>query len=260
VATVGPGKTERREPCLLAPIGRRVNSVSCGMVAIVEAVNLVAGEPPSAPFSFGVATGEIIGLLFPPGKPRTPILRVLAGLDASVAGEVRLPGRGRIAIATTGQQLADALSMQPDLVLVDAANDAADHNMWARLAGERTLGTSFVVATSNIDQACRGDRVSLASWDMYELTCATTELVRQMASQTQEFLAVLEEAKHRRNGSLAADLRRLNVASRALLAEMRRRARAGDETVAWHTAAWRVAGVSVNDRVLDASIAEAQGR
>jgi hypothetical protein len=80
-----------------------------------------------------------------------------------------------------------------------------------------------------------------------------------MNSQTQEFLAVLGEAQHRRNGSLAADLRRLNVGSRALLAEMRRFAQAEDEMVACQTAASRVAGVSLNDRVLDAAIAEARG-
>jgi ABC-type branched-subunit amino acid transport system ATPase component len=229
------------------------------VVAIVNAVNIAVGDPPSPPFSVGVAKGEIVGLLFPPGKPRTPILRVLAGLDAPVAGEVRFPCRGRIAISTAPQPLGTALSLQPDLVLFDAASDAADHNIWARLASERALGTSFVVATSSVDHACRGDRVSLASWDTYELTRAITELVRQMNSQTQEFLAVLGEAQHRRNGSLAADLRRLNVGSRALLAEMRRFAQADDEKVACQTAASRVAGVSLNDRVLDAAIGEAQG-
>jgi hypothetical protein len=86
------------------------------------------------------------------------------------------------------------------------------------------------------------------------------ELVRQMTSQTQEFLAMIGKARYRQSGSLAMDLRRLNVGSRALLGEMRRCAQAGEDMVAWHTAAWRVAGVSLNDRVLDAAIAEAQDR
>jgi hypothetical protein len=234
--------------------------MSLRMCTIIEAVDLVAGAPPSSPFSVGVATGEIVGLLFPLDKPRTPILRVLAGLDTAVAGDVTFPGGGRIVVATTGQPLSDALSTQPDLVLLDAANELADHNLWARIASERALGTSFLVATANLDQACRGDRVSLASWEMVELTHAMTELVRRITSQTQEFLAVFGKTPHRRSGSLAADLRRLNVGSRALLGEMRRCAHAGDETVAWHTAASQVAGASLNDRVLDATIEETRER
>jgi hypothetical protein len=230
----------------------------CEMGAIVEAIDLVVGAPPSAPFSLTVATSEIVGLLFPVAKPRTPVLRVLAGLDTTVAGEVRFPCHGRVVVAATGQPLSDALSKQPDLVLLDAASDVGDHNMWARLASERALGTSFVIATSSLAQAYRSDRVSLVSWGMNELTRTSTELVRQIASQTHEFLAVLAEGQPRRSGALAADLRRLIVGSRALLSEMRRRARAGEEMVAWHTAAWRLARVSLNDRLLDAAIAEAQ--
>jgi hypothetical protein len=163
-------------------------------------------------------------------------------------------------IADTARPLSEALTVQPDLVLLDAANDLADRNTWARLASERALGTSFVVATANLDLACHGDRVSMASWDMVELTCAVTELLRRMTSQTQEFLAGVGQASCRRSGSLAADLRRLNTGSRALLAEMRRCARAGEEVVAWHAASSQVANVSLNDRVLDAAIADAQDR
>jgi hypothetical protein len=230
-----------------------------GIGAIVEAIDLVVGDPPSAPFSIGVATGEIVGLLFPLGKPRVPILRVLAGLDAAVAGEVRFPARGRIVVATKGQ-LSDALSMQPDLVLLDAANDAGDHNMWARLASERALGTSFVIATSSLDQAYRSDRVSLASWEIYELTLTMAELVRQITDQTREFLALQGKGQILRRGALAADLRRLQAGSRAILAEMSRCARPGEETIALHTAAWRLARVYLNDRVLDGAVAEAQDR
>jgi hypothetical protein len=37
----------------------------------------------------------------------------------------------------------------------------------------------------------------LASWDMYELTRAMAELLRQMTAQTQEFLAVLGAVRRR---------------------------------------------------------------
>jgi hypothetical protein len=228
-----------------------------GTGAIVEAVDLVVGDPASTPFSFRVGTGEIVGLLFPLTKPRTPALRALAGLDAAVAGEVRLRGPGRVVVATTASALSDALSMQPDLVLLDAANDY-DHNVWARIASERALGTSFVIATSSLDQACRSDRVSLASWDLDELKGTMVQLVRQMTRATKELLAVLGEGQPRRSGALAADLRRLNVGSRALLAEMRRCARTEDEQVAWHSALWKLTRVALDDRVLEAAVEEAQ--
>jgi hypothetical protein len=218
------------------------------------------GRWPADPLSLDVASGEIVGLLFPVAKPRAPVLRALAGLDATGSGELRLAGRGPIVIATLGQPLFDALSAQPAVVLLDVANDVADRNVWALLASERALGTSFVIATSRVDQACRGDRVSLASWSMAELVLTLTELVRDMTSQAREFRALLGERRHARTGSMAADLRRLNVGARALLTEMRRCALAGEETLVLRAATARVAGVSMSDRVLDELIAEAQDR
>lgn len=230
------------------------------MVAIVEAIDLVTGDPPSAPLSLAVAPDEIVGLLFPPVRPRVPILRALAGLDATVAGEVRFPGRRRILLATPGPPLSDALSSHPDLVVLDA-EQGADHSTWVRLATERARGTSFVVATASVDQASRSDRISLASWEMDELTRAIQELVRQMTSQVQEFLAVLGEGQqHHRSASLAADLRRLNVGSRALLGEMRLCARDREDHLVCETAEEHIAGASVSDRLLDAVIAETQDR
>jgi hypothetical protein len=226
------------------------------MVAIVEAIDLVVGDPRSTPFSVGVAPGEIVGLLFPPARPRTPVLRALAGLDGATAGEVRFPSQGRVAIASGRRPLADALSTQPDLVLLDAATDLGDRGTWALLAAERALGTSFVVATASVDEACRSDRVSLALWDMTELSCAIGELVREMTSRVQEFLALLGESQHRRSAVLAADLRRLNVGARALVAEMRRCASDGEGLLAWKAAAEDVNGAALSDRVLEAVIVE----
>ena len=229
------------------------------MVTIVDAVDLVVGDARSPPFSFGVAAGEIVGLLFPPTRPRAHVLRVLAGLEAPAAGEVRFPDRARVVLASSGQQLHELLSTQPDLVVYDAA-DAPDRSTWALLASERALGTSIVVATAIVDQACRTDRVSLVPWQMEELTRAITELVPRMAGQVHEFLGAFGSRQHRRSGSIAAELRRLNVGARALLGEMERRARSEEELLAWHRAAAQVAGVSVSDRVLEAAIAEGQDR
>ncbi len=230
------------------------------MGAIVEAIDLVVGNAASPPFSLGVGTGEIVGLLFPPAKSHTPILRALAGLDATVAGEVRFPGRGRIVLATPGSPLSDALSARPDLVLLDTLDKGADHSTWVRIATERARGTSFVVATESADQAARSDRVSLASWETDELTVAMQELARQMTSHVQEFLAVLGEARHRRTSSLAVELRRLNAVARALNGEVRRYTRAKAGQSASEAAEERFASVSVGDGVLDAVIDGAHER
>jgi hypothetical protein len=224
---------------------------------LLEAIDAVVGDSRSPPFSLCVGTGEIVGLLLPLSRPRLPILRVLAGAGAPVVGEVSR-GRARIRVAATREALSDVLSTQPDLVLFDAGDGPADHDTWARLATERALGTSFVVATSSLDQACRSDRVSLASWDMYELTRTVPELSSQMTLETHELLAALGQGKPRRTGALAADLRRLKIGSQALVAEMRRCARTQDEMTAWHVAARRLDCLSLADRVLDALIADAQ--
>jgi hypothetical protein len=226
--------------------------------AIVEAVDLVAGEA-SEPLSLAVGPGEIVGLLFPAARPRMSSLRVLAGLETPSRGEVRIRAPGSVAIALPGRPLAEALASRPELVLLDAANDVVDRNTWALLASERAVGTSFVVATSRIEQAYRSDRVALAWWEMSDLVRATTDLAREMTSQVQEFLAVLEEARSRsRSAALAAELRRLNAGAHALLAESRRRVRAKQEGLSVQVAAEQIAAASVNDHVLDAVIADAR--
>jgi hypothetical protein len=226
---------------------------------LVEAVDVVVGARSSCPLSFSVGTGEIVGLLLPLTTPRCPLLRVLAGLDAPTAGEVRL-GSGRVCVVTTSRGLSEALAAQPDLVLFDAGDGAGNRDTWARLAAERALGTSFVIATSSLDQACRSDRVSLASWDGYQLRRTLTELSSQLALETQELVGALAEGRVPRTGALAADLRRLKIGSRALLAEMGRCARARDETTAWYAAARRLETVSLDDRMLEALIADVQDR
>jgi hypothetical protein len=224
--------------------------------AIVEAIDVVVGRPPSLPLSLRVTAGEIVGLLFPHAHPRAPTLRALAGLDAAVSGEVRILDRARVLFASSARSLSGVLSDRPDLVVLDAAGDVADRNLWALLASERALGTSFVVATSTIDQACRCDRVSLASWEMGELPRAITELVRRMRTRTAEFLAVMGQPRRYPTELLALEMRRFNVGARALLTEMQHGARTPSEFLAFHEAAAHVAGATVEDCVLDAVIVE----
>lgn len=227
------------------------------MSAIVEALELLVGDAPSGPLSLAVDAGEIVSLLFPSSRPRTPVLRALAGVDAPSAGEVRFPRPGRVVLATQGMSLSDVLASRPDLVLVDAANDALDRRAWARIAAERAGGTSFIIATASVDEAYRADRVSLVAWELAELTRAIQELARRMNSDVQEFLAVLEESQHGRTAPLASELRRLNAGARALLAEMRRRAHAVEDRLALQNAAAQVAVASVDENVLETVIAQA---
>jgi hypothetical protein len=230
------------------------------MSAIVEAINVVTGNPASPPLTLSVGPGEIVGLLFPSRRPRTPTLRVLAGLDAPLAGEVRRPKRSRIVLAEPDRPLSDALASQPALVLIDSAAEVSDRNTWAMLASERAVGTSFLVATANIDQAYRSDRVSLASWEANDLGRAIHDIARRMSSEMQEFLAVIDEMQWRKALPLASELRRLNAAGRALVEEARERARSTAERLAAQTSREQLAAVSIADKVLDALIAEAQDR
>jgi hypothetical protein len=65
------------------------------LTAVLEALDLVADESASSsPLSLRVGNAEIVGLLFPAGRPRGPILRVLAGFDAPKTGHLRIPHRG----------------------------------------------------------------------------------------------------------------------------------------------------------------------
>lgn len=231
------------------------------MSAVLEAVDLVVGEPSSSPpLSLEVANAEIVGLLFPKERPRAPLLRALAGFDAPRAGHLRIPERRRIVLASTADTLSTALSSEPDVVVLDAEEQTTDRNTWARIASERALGTSFVVATSSIDHAYRSDRVCLAEWDVLALSKAVSTIASRMTSDVQEFLAVLGEYRHRGGPVLAAGLLRLNHAARDLVAEMRRISRSNEERSEIRRTAADLAAVAIDEKVLNSVIAEAEDR
>lgn len=231
------------------------------MSSILEAVDLVAGDSVSCrPLSLRVGSAEIVGLLFPEARPRAPLLRALAGFDAPRAGHLRVPQRRRIVLASTGETLSAALSSQPDVVVLDAEERTTDRNTWARIAGERALGTSFVVATSSVDHAYRSDRVCLAGWDALALSNAVAGLGRRMTSHVQEFLAVLGEYGHRGGPVLAADLLRLNRAVRDLIAEMRHLSYSSEQRCDVQRTEADLAAVTVDEKVLRSVIADAEDR
>jgi ABC-type multidrug transport system ATPase subunit len=229
--------------------------------AVLEAIDLVVGEPASfPPLSLQVESAEIVGLLFPEAKPRAPLLRALAGFDAPRAGRLSMPQRRRIVLASTGETLSAALSSEPDVVVLDADERTTDRNTWARIAGERALGTSFVVATSSVEHAYRSDRVCLAGWDRLALSKATSTLASRMSTEVRELLAVLGQCQHRGDSALAAELLRLNRAARDLLAEMRRLSRSREERSDLQRTAADLAAVAVDEKVLHSVIADAEDR
>ncbi len=231
------------------------------MSAVLEAIDLVVGDPASSPpLSLQVANAEIVGLLFPEGRPRAPLLRALAGFDAPRAGQLRTPQRRRVVLASTGDPLSAAQSSEPDIVVLDVDERTADRNTWARIASERALGTSFVVGTSSLDHAYRSDRVCLAEWDRLALTKAFAALARRMTSEVQEFLAVLGEYEHRGGSLLAADLLRLNRAARDLVAEMRRLSRSREERSDLQRSAADLAAVTIDEKVLHSVVADEEDR
>jgi hypothetical protein len=229
--------------------------------AVLEAVGLVVGEPASSPpLSLQLGNAEIVGLFFPEGRRRAPLLRALAGFDAPRAGSIRTSDRRRIVLASTGETLSAALTSAPDVVVLDIDERTTDRNTWARIASERALGTSFVVATSSVDHAYRSDRVCFAGWDAAALSSAFSALARRMTSQVQEFLAVLGEYRRRGGSELAADLLRLNHAGRDLLAEMRRLPRSSEYQRILQRTAADLAAVAIDEKVLHSVIADAENR
>jgi hypothetical protein len=229
------------------------------MQAILEATELVVGDPPASPVSFVLRRGEILGLLFPPSRPRAPLLRVLAGMAQPREGAVRYPGSPpRVAIAVGGWP--HGCEPEADLVLIDglmeAANDGEARETWARLAGQREQGTSIVLATSLEEDAYRSDRVSLAMWSSDEAMRAARRLHESLHALVVAFLRVTERGKATPNAALAAQVRRLSRAARDLIAEGRRKARDSEQLVSVKQLASELSGDLMDERFLDAMIAQ----
>ena len=229
------------------------------MVDVLEAVELVVGDPPSPPISFSVRSGEILGLLFPPNRARKPLLRALAGIDHPRAGAIHYAKQAPRTALVESQSLSSAFEARPELLLVDAepsgALDDETRSLWARLAAERECGTAIIVASDIEEQAYRSDRVSLAMWQAIDLITALERLGRHMHQLTASFL---ELSKHAPTAAVASQMRRLNRAAKDLLAEGRRQAQEPEQVVEVLRVASELAAVSVDDRVLDTLVAQSE--
>lgn len=232
------------------------------MDSLLEAKEVVVGNPPSPPISVSVQSGEILGLLFPPNRPRLPLLRALAGVERPVTGNVRYRTQApRVALVGSGS-VSDAFDSQPELLLIDGetggARDDEGRGLWARLAAERECGMAVVIATEVEEQAYRSDRVSLAMWQPEDLVRALETLSGRMHQLTNVFLDLLKASQQAPTAAVAARLRRLSQAAKDLLAEWRRQAHDTEEVLRVLRIGSDLAADSVDDRVLEALIAQSQ--
>lgn len=226
------------------------------MGAILAADSLVVGDPTSRPVSLTLDRGEILGLLFVEGRPRTSVLRALAGLDAPHGGVVQ--GGPRVVLVSPGTSRAPEFSSQPDVVVLDGLVDVderrGEHDAWARLAAERERGTAIVVATASVEQAYRSDRVTLAQWNPTDLDRELWRLLRRMRALVADSLELLARPTYAQSRSSVSDLWRLTRAARHLLVEARSLAYSRDEKRHVEEVGAELAGVSLEDDVLESLV------
>jgi energy-coupling factor transporter ATP-binding protein EcfA2 len=234
--------------------------------ALLQVVDVELRPGVCAPLSFEITRGEIHGLLFPPDADRSPLLRVLTGVDRPAAGRVDMPsGPVRVAASPVGASLsalavpaAGALATGYDLVLIEdppsPTNDRQASDLWARFSAERERGAAIVIATSSVEQAYLGDRVSLTMWDHAHLLDACLQLGVTMHALVDEFLRLLEEGRSASSAAVAGRLKRLNQAARDLAAEGRKHARLLEQQRSLRSR--NLASHRLDDVVLDAPIRE----
>jgi hypothetical protein len=233
------------------------------MDAILEAEGVFASARDSRPFSMSAAPGEIVGLLFAPKVPRQPLLRVLAGQESPRRGKVRFRGSGRVALVGPGASRAEPLAGRPDLVILDGFPDTGDReserDAWAWLASERERGAAVVLATDRVEQAYRSDRVALAEWLPEDLTAELLRISYSIQGLLDPLLGILEVGPRLGDRSGLRDLQRLTHAARDLLREARALVRGSSARVEVEEVGAALAGVSLDDRVIDSLIACAEG-
>jgi hypothetical protein len=230
------------------------------MGAILAADSLVVGDPTSRPVSLTLDRGEILGLLFVEGRPRTSVLRALAGLDAPRGGVVHGTGAPRVVLVSPGTSRAPEFSAQPDVVVLDGLADVdhgrGEHDAWARLAGERERGTAIVVATTSVEQAYRSDRVTLAQWNPIDLDRELWRLLRCIRGLVADSLELFARPAYAPGRSSVSDLWRLTRAARHLLVEARSLASNRDEKRHVEEVGAELAGVSLDDNVLESLVSK----
>jgi hypothetical protein len=185
-------------------------------------------------------------------------VRALAGIEPPRAGVVRFPRQTRVAIANDSEPLTVAFERGPDLVLVDGLIDHlsahAEREAWVRIASERERGASVLLATTSADVAYRSDRVSLAMWNKEELYREIDRVRQRMHDLVRDVLDLMDARPRAPGATRARELRRLRMAASALLSELQRLTRSGDDVLLTDTPAPPATSDELSDRALDALI------
>jgi hypothetical protein len=216
------------------------------------------GHPGSAcslqPLSFEVYEREIIGLWVPVPSWVAPLLPVLSGRSPPRSGELRVRPGSRVDVRRAGDL--PKTIVEDSLVLVDCTEADLNLEAWLRLAVSRERGSSALVLTSSPMQAYRTDRVALAMWSLHDLLYALEGLLGDMSRSTRDLLG--GQLQGGRAIALVAELQRANRAARDLMGQARHRARSADDRLRLSDLTARFAGTMLDERVLEALVAEAQ--
>jgi hypothetical protein len=183
-----------------------------------------------------------------------PLLPVLSGRSPPRSGELRVRPGSRVDVRRAGDLRKTAV--EDSLVLVDCSEADLNLDAWLRLAVNRERGSSAMVLTSSPMQAYRSDRVALAMWSLHDLLSALEGLLGDMSRSTRDLLG--GKLQHGPAMALMAELQRANRAARDLIGHARHLARSADDRLRLSDLAARFAGTMLDERVLEALIAEAQ--
>jgi hypothetical protein len=230
---------------------------------IIEALGVAvdAGDASAAPssrqpLSFAAHDGDIVGLWLPPHPAAALVPGAIVGDAWPGPGEIRRRTGCRVALAHPGS-LDQAFRASADLVLLDATGREVGLDGWVRLATERERGASVIVVTHSAMDAYRCDRSVLAMWSLSELLSALDSLVGDMQEATRDLVA--GTSPPRRAAVLAVELQRGNRALRDLIDLARRMARSQEDRLQLSELTGRAAGVTIDERVLEKLIAQAEG-
>ena len=225
--------------------------------AVLTAIDVRAADRLLRPISLRIRENEILALVFPIA-PDIPWLRVLAGIDPPAAGVVSSRISSRVVLTRVGPPLHDALASHPNVVILyglDGLNASIEREVWDQIAKERAKGITFVVAMCEVEKTGRADRISLAPWEWEPLCAEIERIARCMRALTRRLLDPAL-AEFTPLAFVSAELLRLNRAVLALLDHAWQISASPQEALVVRELAAKVAGVRIDDRVLELIVAE----
>jgi ribose transport system ATP-binding protein len=114
---LGPGEI-RHENMIRLMIGRDLKALytapkAAAGDAVLELVDVMTSAHPATKVNLAVRAGEILGLSGLVGAGRTEVARAVFGIDALVAGHVKLSG-AQVVVSTSGDAIANGIYLVPE--------------------------------------------------------------------------------------------------------------------------------------------------